>query len=146
MTIAALLVVFWAVALGIMGMAVGHAVRGVRLIRRQQVDRHRHEMNRAATWVLVFLAIYLAKVLLLGHEDLAHWSPTRKLVIDVHRTLVITMLVAGTVGRSLGPRAARGPSRTRSVHRIMGWLAVPTAVTGLATAVIVLAQMVAALE
>jgi uncharacterized membrane protein YozB (DUF420 family) len=146
MSLAMARVVFWAMALGIMSVAVWHAARGVRLIRERQIERHRHEMNRAVAWVLVFLALYLGKVLVLGHEDLGQWSPPRKLVIDIHRSFVMTMLVAGTVARVLGPRAARGGGGLRRTHRLFGRLAFPTAVAGLLTAVIVLGQMVAALR
>lgn len=134
-------VLYWTIALILMAVAVIYAANGVRQVRRGETEKHRRSMGRALIWVAVFLVSYLGKVLLLGHENLELWSADRRLVINIHRGLVLTMLVTGGIGRLLAGRALAGASPGRQLHRVLGWFAFPSAVAGLGTAVLVLAQM-----
>jgi uncharacterized membrane protein YozB (DUF420 family) len=133
--------IYWTIALILMGIAVIHAATGIRQVRRGETEKHRRSMGRALIWVAVFLVSYLGKVLVLGHENLELWSADRRLVINLHRGLVLTMLVTGGIGRLLAGRALARVSPGRQLHRVLGWIAFPSAIAGLGTAVLVLAQM-----
>ncbi len=137
-------VAFWALALGIMTVAVGYAVRGWRRVRSGEIEAHRRDMIRACWWVGAFLLFYLGKVAFLGHEDLASWSPARHLVVDIHRGIVFSMLGLGAAARWLGPRGLLRGVGARAMHRRLGRVAVLAGALGLATATLVLVQMVAA--
>ena len=137
-------IAFWGLALGIMAVAVGHAVRGWRRAKSGDLEAHRREMVRACLWIVVFLVIYLGKVAWLGHEDLAAWSRSRRFVVNVHRSIVFTMLALGGVARWMGPRALRRGGRLKNVHRWIGRGALVAGIFGLATAAMVFAQMIVA--
>lgn len=143
-TIGAAQIGFWGVALGIMAVAVSYAVRGWRRVRSGEIAAHRRDMIRACWWIVAFLMIYLGKVALMGHEDLALWSRARHLVVDIHRGIVFAMLGLGVAARCLGRRGQLRPGGMRTTHRWLGRAAVLSGALGLVTATLVLAQMVLA--
>ena len=107
----------------------------------------------AAALVLLFLVAYVAKVMLLGREDLAVWSPYQRWILWFHEACVFSMLIAGaTAGqRALRLRRTRNatgdpgdpPAAPRLVswHRRAGWTAVVAAGLGFVSAVLVLVGM-----
>ncbi len=136
--------IFWGLALGMMTVAVAYAVLGWRTARAGDFDTHRRQMIRACLWIVAFLVAYLAKVAWLGHEDLAHWSPLRHLVINVHRSIVFAMLGLGGFAWVLGSRVLPRRDDLKNVHRWLGRGALIAGILGLATATIVFWQMLAA--
>jgi uncharacterized membrane protein YozB (DUF420 family) len=144
---------FWSAALANMSVLVSLALMGVWQARLGRVERHRRLMLIAAGLVGLFVLSYLAKLALLGGEDLASWSPIDGAVLRVHETCVLVMLLGGIVA---GRRAWR-MRKTRKVtrrpedpppppsvlrwHRRAGWSAVVGALLGLLTAILVLAGM-----
>ncbi|HEX4956127.1 MAG TPA: DUF420 domain-containing protein [Thermoanaerobaculia bacterium] len=137
---------YWTFALLDLALAVALALGGWRLARRGEIARHRRRMNVAVAAVLVFLLSYLLKVLFLGREDLASWSPAAILTLRIHETIVLVMLLAGGAARWLAARrdfvtAAAAGTPPRVWHRWLGRLAVVAAVLGLISAAVVLVQM-----
>jgi len=124
--------------------AVASAWVGARAVRAGDVATHRRWMNRAGLWVIAFLASYLLKLALLGREPLADWSPDRLAVLSVHRAVVESMLVLGVAARILGPRGFVRGGRTRAVHRLLGRVVLGAATVGIASAAVVLVQMILA--
>ena len=147
--------VFWSAALVDLAAVVGCAVFGVRRIRRGDVRGHRRLMQSAAALVGLFLAAYLLKLRLLGHEDRSLWTRLDHAVLYVHELCVAAMLVGGVLallrarrfrsqlGEALALPRDGEPLRGGSEHRRAGWIAVVGALTGLATAAAVLAGMYA---
>jgi len=137
---------FWVVASLLMAAAMASALGGVASIRAGRMAAHRVAMNRAVLLVATFLLAYAIKVAWLGHEPLTTWSGERLTVLQVHRSIVFTMLGAGAMARVLGPRAvaAARDSTIRRVHRWLGRVATCSGVAGLLTAIGVLLQMVRA--
>ena len=145
--------IFWTVALLDLAAVAALATSGVRHRRRGDVKRHARNMIIAVALVLLFLVGYVAKLTLLGHEDLAVWSPQQRWILWIHEACVFTMLIAGaTAGqRALRLRRTRNatgnpgdppaPARLASWHRRAGWAAVAAAGLGLASAVLVLVGM-----
>ncbi len=145
--------IFWTVALFDLAAVAVLAASGVRHRRRGDVKRHARKMISAASLVLLFLVAYVAKVMLLGKEDLAVWSPLQRWTLWFHEACVFTMLIAGaTAGqRALRLRRTRNatrdpgdppaPSRLASWHRRAGWAAVAAAGLGFVSAVLVLVGM-----
>ncbi len=144
--------IYWTLALIDLALAVGLALAGWRLARRGEIARHRRLMNLALAAVGVFLASYLGKVLVLGREDLATWTPAAILTLRIHESIVAVMLVAGGGARWLAARhrerflasAGRGPVSPLPAlarHRWLGRVAVVSAVLGLLSAGLVLVQM-----
>ncbi len=145
--------IFWTLALVDLAAVAALAVNGVRQRRRGDVKRHARNMIGAVSLVGLFLVAYLAKVQLLGHEDLAVWSPLQRWILWIHEACVFTMLIAGAAAgqRALRLRRTRNatrdpgdppaPARLASWHRRAGWTAVSAAGLGFATAALVLAGM-----
>jgi uncharacterized membrane protein YozB (DUF420 family) len=144
---------FWTGALANMGLVLAFAVLGVWRRRVGDVPGHRRSMLTAGALVGLFLAAYVLKVVFLGREPRATWSPAALWVLRVHELCVATMLVGGaTAGlRALALRLTRNASRnpadppaSRSLvlwHRRAGWTAVTAAALGFVTAALVLAGM-----
>lgn len=147
--------VFWILALANMALLVGVAAWGVRLARRGRYRAHRRAMRTAAGLVVLFLAAYVAKRILLGPEDLATWSRPALVNLWVHESFVALMLAAGiaalVLARHLGrSRLLSGRAEdplpdpaARRRHRIAGRVAVVAAAAALATAGGILAGMIA---
>jgi uncharacterized membrane protein YozB (DUF420 family) len=136
-----------------MAAVVALAVRGIRAVRAGDVPKHRRSMTLAGLLVVAFLVSYVAKVLVLGGENLSLWSFAARLNLWVHESFVVTMLLAGVTALVLGRRLARtrrvtgraedpapGPDAIRR-HRRFGWLAVACSGLGFATACGILAGM-----
>lgn len=146
---------FWSLALADMALVVAVAVHGVRLARRGRYRAHRRAMRLAVSLVALFLVAYLAKRGLLGPEDLASWEPAARANLWVHETLVAVMLLAGAaslvLARPLGrsrlltgrPEDPTPDAAARRRHRRAGWTALVAAALGFATAVGILAGMIA---
>ncbi len=145
--------IFWTLALANLAAVAALAGGGVWYRRRGDVKRHARNMIGAVSLVGLFLVAYVAKVQLLGHEDLTAWSPLQRWTLWIHEACVFTMLIAGaTAGqRALRLRRTRNatgdpsdppaPGRLASWHRRAGWAAVAAAGLGFASAVLVLAGM-----
>ena len=145
--------IFWTVALFDLAAVVALAASGVRHRRRGDVRRHARNMISAVSLVLLFLVAYVAKVMLLGNEDLAVWSPLQRWVLWIHESFVFTMLITGAVAGQKALRLRRtrnatrdpgdppAPARLASWHRRAGWAAVVAAGLGFASAALVLVGM-----
>jgi hypothetical protein len=145
--------IFWTLALVDLAAVAALSASGVRHRRRGDIRRHARNMIGAVSLVLLFLVAYVAKVMLLGHEDLAVWSPPQRWVLWIHESCVFTMLIAGAVAgqRALRLRRTRNatrdpgdppaPARLASWHRRAGWTAVAAAGLGFASAALVLVGM-----
>jgi uncharacterized membrane protein YozB (DUF420 family) len=114
-------------------------------------------MLTAGALVVAFLLSYVAKVLILGHEDLSVWSVAALRTLHLHELCVSVMLIAGAVAVSRAWRMRSTRTVTRSpddpvapkslvtLHRRSGWTAVLSALLGFATAGFVLYGMYARL-
>jgi uncharacterized membrane protein YozB (DUF420 family) len=148
-------VAFWSVALLVLASVVGLAGLGIRRVRRGDVRGHRRCMLACLSLVVVFLAAFLVKSAWLGREDLALWSRPALLNLWIHETFVTAMLLAGATAGALAFRLRRTRRVTGSAadaeasptllrwHRRAGWTAVVCSSCGLATAVGILAGMIA---
>lgn len=146
-------VLFWTWALVNMIAIVALAFAGVRARRAGDIARHRRLMLSGAALVVVFLAAYVAKLAVLGREDMQAWSPYAVWVLRFHETCVLVMLLAG----ALAVRRGMALARTRNVtgdasdppaspgagrgHRGAGKLAVGAALLGVLSAAVVLFDM-----
>lgn len=132
---------YWTAALANMLAIVALAVVAVRRIRRREILGHRRLMLSAASLVALFLVSYLAKVALLGREQLELWDPRYVWTLRFHETCVAAMVIAGSRALWLGAKTGfRDAARARS-HRRAGWTAVVSALLGLASAGYVLLGM-----
>jgi uncharacterized membrane protein YozB (DUF420 family) len=160
--------VFWSLAFLLMAGMIACAARGVVHVRRGQLAAHRRAMLAAAGLLIAFLLSYVAKVVLLGHEDLALWTPREVALLRVHETFVALMLLCGGTARWLArrfgragdlgalappatlatPSALAAPARPvrsaspRALHRRLGRAAVVSGLCGLLTAGGLLVTMV----
>jgi uncharacterized membrane protein YozB (DUF420 family) len=144
---------FWTGAFLNMGVIVGLAARGVVARRRGAMASHRRSMGIGALLVLLFIASYIFKLLLLGREDLAAWSSVDLWTLRIHELCVLAMVVAGAIAAWRGRKLAPTRNNTRSPedpvappklargHRLAGWAAVVSVVFGFLTAGMVLAGM-----
>lgn len=136
---------YWCAALANFAAVVAAALTGWRYIRRGDVARHRRWMNAAVALVALFLASYVAKVMVLGREPLETWSPAAVAVLRVHETIVAAMLVTGTAARVLARRLAPGAAFAapglRRRHRWSGRTALLAGVFALVTATMILVGM-----
>jgi uncharacterized membrane protein YozB (DUF420 family) len=145
--------IFWTGALLNMALVVFLGARGVLLVRRGEVERHRRSMIAAGVLVIAFLIAYVAKLALLGGEDLGLWSPAARGVLYFHETCIAAMLIGGaTAGRRAwklrhtrrvtgdpaDPPAAPDGFR---LHRRAGRLAMIAAVLGVLSATVMLGGM-----
>lgn len=146
MSLESLRLLFWVVASALMAAAVVTTLKGVIFIRAGRLEAHRQAMSRAVLLVSAFLVAYAAKVVWLGHEPLSTWSVERLTTLQVHRSFVFSMLLAGALARALGPWAAaeRDKAGVSRAHRWIGRVAAFTGAAGLLTALAVLVQMFAA--
>jgi uncharacterized membrane protein YozB (DUF420 family) len=145
--------VYWSFALLDLAAVVGFAAAGVAAVRRGDVARHRRRMLPAAALVGLFVLSYLAKLALLGREDLASWGWTSIWVLRIHELWVFTMLLAGAVAGSRALRLRRTRNATRDPrdppapaalvrwHRGAGRTAVAAAALALVFAFMILAGM-----
>lgn len=146
-------VAFWTGALALMAAIVGVAIVGVRRRRRGDLAGHRRAMLTACALVGVFLVAYVAKVGVLGHEQLDAWSRRDRVLLRIHETFIAVMLLGGA---SAGARARRlGRTRNATLdpddppaphglarwHRRAGWVAVLAAAGGWVTALLLLIGM-----
>ncbi len=150
-------VLYWTAAFVNLGVIAGLVIRGVAYIRRGDVVRHRRAMLAGAWLVAAFLVSYGLKLAFLGREDLSVWRAFHVQTLRLHETCVLAMLVAGTVAltRARRMRGSRNvtrdpadppaPESTVRWHRRAGWTGVIGALTGLASAGVVLAGMYARL-
>ncbi len=128
---------FWTGSFALLGMIVGTALLGFRSIRRGRIDRHRRFMTLAGGLTVFFLLAYIAKVLLLGKEDLAIWPRHSLVILWCHESVVGIMLLSGTAARLL----ARIPRLRPTWHKLCGRVCVATSTLALVTAGLVLVEM-----
>ena len=129
------------------------AALAVRRVRGGVAPAHRRYMSAAAWLVLLFLLSYVAKLMLLGREDMSVWSSLDVNVLRFHETCVLVMCVGGAISLWLGRRlrATRGFTRDREdpvadgglvrTHRMAGRAAVVCALLGWLSAFFVLVGM-----
>jgi uncharacterized membrane protein YozB (DUF420 family) len=133
---------FWAFSLFWMTLLVVIAFRGRRAVLRGDFERHRRLMHWAALFVAVFLVSYIAKVLFLGKEDLALWSPGDRLMLYIHETFVLIMVIVGGLARFLARLfPGWGPGDHRR-HQWAGRIAIGAGFFGLLTAALVFVRMI----
>lgn len=142
---------FWLFAFLDLGVVAGAAVAGARAAQQGDLLRHQRWMNTAAALVVLFLLLYAGKLAWLGPEPIAEWSANRRVILYIHETFAGSMLVCGSgarlLARSLQRDLASGGNlnaTTRRRHRLLGKLAVGSAVLALATSTLVLGGMLAA--
>ncbi|MBY0400493.1 DUF420 domain-containing protein [Myxococcota bacterium] len=146
---------FWTVALLNLGVVCLVAIVGVRFAHRGEIARHRRAMKLASLLVVAFLLSYVAKVVLIGREDMSIWSGFDLWILRSHELCVVVMLIAGAVawiqagkldGTRIVTRDARDPDadpKAVRLHHRAGWIAVTSAVAGFVLAIGVLAGMYA---
>ena len=144
---------FWTGALVLMAVVVGVAITGVLRRRRGDLAGHRRAMLSACALVGLFLLAYLLKVVVLGHERVAEWSPRDRLVLRIHELFIAVMLSGGAIAGSrarrlrrtrnatLDPQDPPAPHTVARWHRRAGWAAVLAAVGGWLTALLLLVGM-----
>ena len=144
---------FWTSALGLMAGVVCVATAGVLRRRRGDVPGHRRAMLTAAALVALFLVSYGLKVVWLGHEEVAEWGGSDRLVLRIHETCIAVMLSAGAVAglrawrlrrtrnATLDPADTPAPAALARWHRRAGWTAVVAAGLGWLTALLILIGM-----
>ena len=149
--------VFWCAALVNMAAMFGLMLKGVREVRRGDVQAHQRSMVTATALVGGFLVAYLCKAAILGKEDFSAWSALSIWTLRLHETCVLVMLVAGIVAlvRARKLKTTRNvtgerddppaPEALLRAHKRGGKVAVVAAGLGLATACAVLAGMYARL-
>ena len=110
-------------------------------------------MLTAGALVIGFLVAYVAKVLLLGKEDLSVWSRAEVNTLHFHETCVAAMLLMGVVALSrawrmretrrvtLNPEDPEASEGLVRFHRWAGWTALVGCFFGLVSAGLVLAGM-----
>jgi uncharacterized membrane protein YozB (DUF420 family) len=145
--------VYWSAALVDLGAVVTCALVGWRRARRRDFQAHRRAMLSACWLVVAFLVSYVAKVALLGREQLELWEARYVRALHVHESFVLLMLLCGigalVQARRLGlPRAPGSapiePARlARGVrlHRGLGRVGVVASALAFATAAYVLSGM-----
>jgi len=132
---------YWTAALVNMAIALGLAVAGVRRVQRRDIAGHRRFMLAATALVGLFLVSYVAKVSLLGREQLELWDPRYVWTLRIHETCVLTMVIAGGRALWLGAREGfRDPERAW-VHRRAGRIALISGGLGVLSASYVLYGM-----
>ncbi|MFI5314528.1 MAG: DUF420 domain-containing protein [Myxococcota bacterium] len=144
---------YWTAAFANMVAAVALAVFGVRRIRRAEVAGHRQLMKTAALLVGLFLLSYVAKVAVLGREQLELWEPRFVSVLRFHETCVAVMVLAGARALYLAttrkladpptPESVERRARSARSHRRAGWTAVISSALGAVSAGYVLYGMYA---
>jgi uncharacterized membrane protein YozB (DUF420 family) len=144
---------YWSGALALMATMAWLVASGVRAVRRGDVARHRRRMGAAGALVAAFLVSYVAKVIVLGHEDLDAWESAARRVLYLHETFVTCLLLGGLTAAGLawsfrGTRAVTRsaadpapPAARLRWHRRAGWTAVVSAFGGLLTAALMLLGM-----
>jgi uncharacterized membrane protein YozB (DUF420 family) len=144
---------FWIFAFADLVVATVLALAGVRAAKRGDWIVHRRLMYAAGAALGLFLLLYVGKVFWLGHEPIASWSLGRRVVLWIHELFAASMLVFGIAARlaarPLAPSLAGGEGasatlRHRRRHRLLGRLAVASAVLALMTGTVVLAGMLEA--
>ena len=132
---------YWTAALANMLAIVALAGFAVARVRRREIAGHRRLMLVAAALVAVFLVSYLAKVWLLGREQLELWDPQYVYTLRFHETCVAVMVLAGSRALWLGAKSGfSDPVRARS-HRRAGRTALVAVLLGVASAGYVLFGM-----
>ncbi|HEY5656970.1 MAG TPA: DUF420 domain-containing protein [Myxococcota bacterium] len=142
--------VYWTLAFANLGVIAACLWVAVRRVRRRDVRGHRRMMLTASALVGLFLLSYVLKVILLGREDLARWTPLERALLYGHELCVATALVSGCAAgicawrfrRRLAGDAQRS-LRTRRAHRRAGRAAVVSCLLSLATAACILITMYA---
>jgi uncharacterized membrane protein YozB (DUF420 family) len=86
---------YWTAALGNLAVIVWCGARGVRAVRRGEVQMHRRMMLTSVALVALFLVSYVAKVFMLGHEDKSAWTRLDYAILYIHEMSIAAMLVAG---------------------------------------------------
>jgi uncharacterized membrane protein YozB (DUF420 family) len=133
--------IFWTAAFANMLAIVSVATVGVRRAQRREIAGHRRLMLIAAALVALFLLAYVAKVGMLGREQLEVWERRYVWTLRFHETCVAVMVLAGSRAVWLGAREGfRDAARARS-HRRAGWTAVVSALLGVMSAGYVLIGM-----
>ena len=109
---------YWTFALLDLAAVVGFAAAGVAALRRGDVPRHQRRMLTAAALVGLFLLSYLAKLALIGREDLASWEPASIWMLRIHELCVFTMLVGGSEWPARARCACAARATRRTIRRI----------------------------
>jgi len=127
---------FWTASFLNMTLIVLLASLAIRSVRRGQVERHRRLMLASVLLTTSFLAGYAGKLLVLGRENMALWSPTDVTILRVHETFVLLMVLGGSVAlfrarslrdtrnRTRRPSDPPAPTELVRSHRRAGWTAV----------------------
>jgi uncharacterized membrane protein YozB (DUF420 family) len=132
---------YWTVALANMLAIVALALAAVGRARRREIAGHRRLMLVAASLVGLFLVSYVAKVWLLGREQLALWAPRYVWTLRFHETCVAVMVLAGSRAIWLGARSGFTDAARARSHRRAGRAALISAALGVASAGYVLFGM-----
>lgn len=124
-------------------------------VRRGDLAQHRRLMITASGLIVTFVVAYVLKVIYLGREDLALWSATAVAILRFHESVVAIMLLSGITARVLSRSAFRAYGTTGSqarqplwfslgthrLHRLLGRVAVLSALCAVLSAAVILAGM-----
>lgn len=121
--------IFWISALGILGATVGCAVAGWLAARHGDYPAHIRAMRTAASFIGVFLAGYVIKVIVLGREARELWPSWGHSLLYAHETAIAGMLVCGVLAWSSRSRKRSPAAR----HRRLGRTAVVCSIVALIT-------------
>jgi len=132
---------YWTVALANMLAIVALAVVAVRRVRRREIAGHRRLMLGAASLVALFLVSYVAKVGLLGREQLELWDARYVWTLRFHEACVAAMVLAGSRALWLGAKTGFSDATRARSHRRAGRTALVSALLGVASAGYVLFGM-----
>ena len=131
---------FWTGSLFLFAAMLASALLAWRHVRRGRIDLHRRWINTAIILLVLFLTSYVVKVLLLGKENLATWSPGSLFILRLHETVVLLMLLSGGTARFLARRVGKG-EEAPPWHRWCGRTAILSGIAAFLTATMVLVGM-----
>lgn len=96
--------IFWLYAYALTLCALFLAFRAVKKVRRGDYAGHAKQMDYAITLILVFVASYVLKVIILGREPKTNWELPHFIVLYIHEAFIACMLVSGTIARVLAAK------------------------------------------
>jgi uncharacterized membrane protein YozB (DUF420 family) len=132
---------YWTVALANMLAIAALALLAVRHVRRREIAAHRRLMLGAASLVALFLVSYVAKVTVLGREQLELWDSRFVWTLRFHESCVAMMVLAGSRALWLGARTGFSDATRARSHRRAGRTALVSALLGVVSAGYVLLGM-----
>jgi len=136
---------YWLFAFVLMTTAVLIACRGIVHVRAGRLVSHMKHLNLACNLLIFFVVTYVGKVFVLGREVKTDWSFLDLFILRTHETFIAIMLITGIWARVLAGKyrdrleqPTEADLTLRRKHKLLGKLAVTSAVCALFTAMAVL--------